>query len=134
MSARFRTFRRAGSGTTPFALRNCRRSSRKRWALLGFALDQFVERTRRDGAALVILAAYDLGGRGDRAFGRLHALAAARGIPVINQHDYIVSRGQKVRDAHWPRDAHWSPAGHQWAADALLEHLRHNPQICRPRV
>ena len=50
-------------------------------ALLGFALDQFVERTRRDGAAMVILAAYDLGGRGDRPFGRLHALTAARGIP-----------------------------------------------------
>ena len=101
--------------------------------LAGFALDQFVERTRRDGAALVILATYELGGRDDRAFRRLHALAAARGIPVINQHDYIVGRGAGIRDARWPRDGHWSPAGHQWAAEALLEHLRRHPEICRPR-
>ena len=99
-------------------------------ALAAFGLDQFVERTRRDGAALVILATYQLGGRGDRAFRRLHALAAARGIPVINQHDYIVSRGGRVRDAHWPRGGHWSPAGHQWAGEALLEYLRRNPRIC----
>ena len=99
-------------------------------ALLGFGLDQFREQTRRDGTALVILATYELGGRGDRAFRRLHALAAARGIPVINQHDYIVGRGHKVRDAHWPRDGHWSPAGHQWAAEALLDHLRRDPQLC----
>ena len=99
-------------------------------ALAAFSLDQFVERTRRDGAALVILATYELGGRDDRAFRRLHALAAARGIPVINQHDYVVSRGGSVREAHWPRDGHWNPAGHRWTAEALLEHLRDNPQIC----
>ena len=103
-------------------------------ALLGFALDQFVERTRRDGVELVILAIYELGGRGNRAFDRLHALAAARGIPVVDQHDYIVSRGGDVRDAHWPRDGHWSPAGHQWAAEALLEYLRRRPEICSPRA
>ena len=103
-------------------------------ALAGFALDQFVERTRRDGAALVILATHEFRGRGDRAFDRLQALAAARGIPVINQHDYIVSRGGRAGDARWSRDYHWTPAGHQWAAEALLEHLRRNPQICRPRA
>ena len=83
---------------------------------------------------MVILATYDLGGRDSRAFRRLHALASARDIPVVSQRDYIVSRGGKVRDAHLPRDYHWSPTGHQWAAEALLEHLRRNPQICPPRV
>ena len=102
-------------------------------ALAGFALDQFVERTRRDGVALVILAAYNLGGRDDPAFGRLRALTEARDIPVVNQYDYIVGRGGNVEDAHWPHDGHWSPAGHQWAAEALLEYLRRNPEICRPR-
>ena len=100
-------------------------------ALMGFALDQFVERTRRDGAALLILATHELRGR---AFDRLHALAAARDIPVINQRDYIVGRGGRLRDAHWTRDGHWNPAGHQWAAEALLEHLRRNPGICRRRA
>ena len=103
-------------------------------ALAGFSLDKFVERTRRDGVSLVILATHELGGRSDRAFGRLHALADARDIPVINLHDFIVSREGRVRDAQWPHDAHWSPAGHQWAAEALLEHLRRNPQICGPRA
>ena len=102
--------------------------------LLGFALDQFVERTRRDGAALAILATHEMGRRrGDRAFDRLQALAAARGIPVIEQRDHILRRGGKVVNARWPHDVHWSPAGHQWAAEALLEHLRRNPAICGAR-
>ena len=37
-------------------------------ALTGFALDQFGERTRRDGAALVVLANWTLGGGDDPAF------------------------------------------------------------------
>ena len=102
--------------------------------LFGFAIDQFVERTRRDKAEFVILATHKLGGRDDLAFGRLRALADARGIPVINQHDFIVSLGGRVTDAEWPHDGHWSPAGHQWAAEALLEHLRRNPEICGPRA
>ena len=102
-------------------------------ALTGFVLDRFVERTRRDGAALVILATHEFRARGDRAFNRQQALAAARGIPVINLRDHIVRRGGEVRNARWPHDFHWSPAGHQWAAEALLEHLRRNPEVCAAR-
>ena len=102
-------------------------------ALAAFTLDRFLERAERDGVRLVILATHALGGRGDPAFDRLHAMAAVRGIPVIGQHEWIVGRGGEVRDAHWPRDGHWSPAGHRWAAEAVLEHLRRNPDVCRPR-
>ena len=100
-------------------------------AYTGFALEQFKARAERDGAALVILATYRMGKPGDRIFDRLHDLAKARGIPVISQRAWIERRGGDVRDAHWPHDGHWSPIGHQWAAEALLEHLKQNQDVCR---
>ena len=97
-----------------------------------FALEQFRERAERDGAALVILAAYDLGGRGDPWFELLHerVTAAGGGIPIISQHDYIISTGGAVADAHYPRDQHWNALGHHWAAEAILEWLKRNPEAC----
>ena len=77
------------------------------------------------------LATYRMGKPGDRIFDRLHDLAEARGIPVISQRAWIERRGGDVRDAHWPHDGHWSPIGHQWAAEALLEHLKQNQDVCR---
>ena len=58
------------------------------------------------------------------------AMAQARDIPIINQYDYIVGRGNAVADAHWAHDAHWNPTGHQWAAEALLEYLKRNQAVC----
>ena len=100
-------------------------------AFTGFALDQFKARTERDGAALAILATYLVGQPGDRIFDRLHDLAAARGIPVISQRAWIERRGEDVRDARWTHDGHWSPTGHRWAAEALLEWLTRNQDVCR---
>ena len=99
-------------------------------AYTGFALDEIKARTERDGAALAVLATYRMGAPGDRIFDRLHDLAAARGIPVISQHAWIERRGEDVRDARWTHDGHWSPTGHRWAAEALLEWLTHNQDIC----
>ena len=99
-----------------------------------FALDQFRERADRDGAALVILSAHGMGTRGSLAFDRLTALAEARGIPVIDQHDYILRQGAHPRrDATWAHDSHWNAAGHQWAAEALLEYLKRNQELCTMR-
>ena len=98
-------------------------------AYTGFALEQFKARAERDGAALVILATYRMGKSGERLFDRLHDLAKARGIPVISQRAWIERRGGDVRDAHWAHDGHWSPIGHQWAAEALLEHLERNQDV-----
>ena len=100
-------------------------------AYTGFALEQFKARAERDGAALVILATHHMGSWGDHLFDRLHNLAAARGIPVISQRAWIERSGGDVRDAHYPHDGHWSPIGHQWAAEALLEHLEQNQDVCR---
>ena len=100
----------------------------------GFALDQFRERADRDGAALVVLTSNYMGTRGDLGFDRLTALAEARGIPVIDYHDYVLRQGAEPRrDTRWEHDNHWNIAGHRWAAEALLEYLKENQEICTRR-
>ena len=100
----------------------------------GFALDQFRERADRDGAALVILSSHYIGTRGDLGFDRLTALAEPRGIPVIDYNDYVIRQGAEPRrDARWKHDSHWNTAGHRWAAEALLEYLKENQEICTRR-
>ena len=99
-----------------------------------FALDQFRERADRDGAALVILSSHYIGTRGDLGFDRLTALAEPRGIPVIDYNDYVLRQGaEPKRDARWKQDAHWNTAGHRRAAEALLEYLKENQEICTRR-
>ena len=100
----------------------------------GFALDQFRERADRDGAALVILSAHHTGTRSAPGLDRLTALAEARGIPVIDYHDYVLRQGAEPRrDTRWEHDNHWNIAGHRWAAEALLEYLKANQEICTMR-
>ena len=106
-------------------------SIEKELAFTAFALDQFKERTERDGASLAILATYIMGTRGHALFDHMSALTEARGIPVIDQYDYIRHQGaDPERDARWANDWHWNVQGHQWAAEALLEYLKENPEIC----
>ena len=89
------------------------------------------ERADRDRASLVILSTHTMGTRGTPIYDRLHALATARGIPVIDQFDYIRRQGAESKDARWSHDGHWNAAGHQWAAEAVLEYLKQNPAVCR---
>ena len=96
-----------------------------------FGLDQFKQRADRDGASLAILSTHTMGTRGNPAYDRMHALATARGIPVIDQYDYIRRQGAEAKDVRWRHDFHWNAAGHQWTAEALLEYLKRNPAICR---
>ena len=98
-----------------------------------FALDQFRERADRDGAALVILSSHYIGTRGAPGFDRLTALAEPRGIPVIDYNDYVLRQGAEPMDARWKHDSHWNAAGHRWAAEALLEYLKENQEICTRR-
>ena len=100
----------------------------------GFALDQFRERADRDGAALVILSTHYIGTRDDLGFDRLTALAEPRGIPVVDYNDYVLRQGAEPwRDGTWAHDGHWNVAGHRWAAEALLEYLKRNQEICTMR-
>ena len=98
-----------------------------------FGFDQFQERADRDGVSLVVLSTHTMGTRGDPAFDRMNALAAARGIPVIDQSDHVRRRGAALRDARWANDLHWNAAGHRWPAEALLDHLKRNPEVCARR-
>ena len=93
-----------------------------------FALEQFRERAERDGAALVILASHTLGGEGDGLFELLRGLAGD--IPVISQTDHVIAAGGEVGDLHWAHDFHWNPAGHRWAAEAILAWLKEHPGVC----
>ena len=95
--------------------------------LTAFGLDEFKKRAARDGAALAILTHHEMSRfLNGRLLARLNEMAAERGIPVIDLGDFIRRQGAELHDAHWKRDAHWNPAGHRWAAEALLEHLKRN--------
>ena len=78
----------------------------------------------------MILPTYHDGTRGSVLFDTLSALAEARGIPVIDQYDYMLRQGGKIEEANWAHDGHWNPTGHRWAAEALLEYLKQHPEIC----
>ena len=98
-----------------------------------FGLDQFKARADRDGAALVVLATYRVRMRDNEGapfFSTLSAMAGERGIPVIDQHEYILRQGMDIRDVHWERDAHWNADGHRLAAEAVLEWLGENRWVC----
>ena len=90
-----------------------------------FALRQFAERAQRDGASLLVLSEFGLDG------GRLKTISRSLNIAVLSLYDYAVQQGLQLADLRWDHDGHWNAIGHQWAAAALLEHLRENEEICR---
>ena len=71
-----------------------------------FALAQFRERADRDGAELVILTNHVIKERGAGLFDWLRETAAAQGIPVIDQADYIRRQGGEPAEAHWRHNYH----------------------------
>ena len=101
--------------------------------LTGLALGEFQARAARDDAALVILAETGMGGRGHARFNLLSRLADTHSIPVISLYDYILRQGGNITAAAWAHDLHWNPQGHQWAAEALLEWLEQNREVCEMR-
>ena len=103
---------------------------REALAFTAFGLDEFKKRTERAGAALVILATHRTYYFGGEPFARMNELAAERRIPVIDQADVIYRSGADLRDAQWAHNSHWNPAGHQWAAEALLKYLKRNQDVC----
>ena len=100
-----------------------------------FALDEFQRRVADAKASLWLLLAtsvsFQLGDASDPLRVLVEDLAEARGIPVVSLHDYIVRQGRQPTDEFFfAFDGHWNPAGHQWAAEALLERLRQHPEVC----
>ena len=96
-----------------------------------FGVEQFKRRADRDGVNLAILAATEyMGRRGDPQLDRLSAIAEARGIPVVSDYDYVVRRGYAAGDGLWGSIGHWNVVGHRWAAEAVLEWLKANQDVC----
>ena len=96
-----------------------------------FGIEQFKQRADRDGARLAILSSTQyMGRRGDPQFDRLSAIAEARGIPIISDYDYILRKGHDAGDGILDFDGHWNAIGHQWAAEAVLEWLKANQDVC----
>ena len=102
-----------------------------RLAFTAFALDRFKERADRDGAALVVLAAWGAWGPNDPVLNSLRALAQERGIPVLYEGDYDYVGGVLSTDARFaPGPGVRSAARHRMAAEALLAWLAGNPHVC----
>ena len=96
-----------------------------------FGIDQFKRRADRDGATLAIVAASnDMGTRGYPQFDRLSAIAEPLGIPIISDYAYILSQGHDAKDGRWHIDRHWNAVGHRWVAEAVLEWLKANQDVC----
>lgn len=110
--------------------------------LTSFALDQFKQRTDRDGTNLAILATHRLASfatglwppidQGKAPIDLLKDMAEAKGIPLIDLRDYVIRRGGKIEELHFMHDFHWNETGHRWAAEALLEYLDRNQAVCGP--
>ena len=100
-------------------------------AYTAFGIEQFKRRADRDGARLAIMAVTPyMGTRGDPQFDRLSVIAEARDIPVFSDYDYIVRQGRDAGDGQWRFNGHWNATGHQWAAEAVLEWLKANQDVC----
>ena len=108
--------------------------SREAWEITEFGLEQFKRRSDHDGVALMILAVHHIGVEGDPVFDGLSNIAEPLGIPVISQHDYILRQGGRIEDARWRNDGHWNPVGHQWAAEAVWEHIKNEWNGACPSV
>ena len=111
----------------------------------GHALDEFVQRSHRDGFHLVALASDGLSLRyrpGTVAYGRamvdrgyfqrVARLMAERSIPLVDLYDSMTARGLDPARAHFELDAHWNSAGHAAASEALLDYFAHHPEVCGP--
>ena len=101
---------------------------REGWGFTSFGLEQFKRRVDHDGAALMVLVTSNWHGESDRRFLWLSSTAESLDIPVVSQHDYIIRQGGHVEDASFTEDYHWTPAGHQWAAEAIWEHIENEWQ------
>ena len=93
------------------------------WVFTRFALEQFKHRADSHGFALMVLTTLHVRGEGSPQFERLSAIAESLDIPIVSQHDYILRQGGNIQDADWETDFHWTTAGHQWAAEAIWEHI-----------
>ena len=99
-----------------------------------FALSEFAERAKADGAALVLLVTQRTTlDSGPEVVEALRRLTAGLDLALIDQYEFIRRRGGRPEDASFPDDGHWNREGHRWAAEALLAHFEAHPEACADR-
>lgn len=102
------------------------------------AIVAFKRLVEADGGRVVVLAASQLTkwSKADdpefrhRQLERLRLITSRHGIGMIDQHQFIEKVGGDQSHAHFKHDGHWSVQGHQWAAGAVWEYLKANPDVC----
>ena len=62
----------------------------------------------RDAVSLVILALHRMVVLGKRLFDRLHALAEAYSIPIIDQYGHILGQSAEPEEVEQTHDQHWN--------------------------
>jgi hypothetical protein len=85
-----------------------------------FALDRWVELSRRDGFRLAAFLTHCLAGP---ARDRFTALLEQRGIPFAEQNAFLRRNGVDPASLIFQYDAHWNATGHRTAALALAEFI-----------
>ena len=120
---------------TQFKVESLPPSLEEALAYTAFGIEQFKHRADSDGAALAVLYASAHMAKlddpeFDRLIDRLSAIVEARGIPVISDYDYNVRHRRDPWDGILRHDGHWNATGHQWAAEAVLEWLNANQDVC----
>lgn len=104
-------------------------------SVTGYALDQFKERGEKDNFKLIILTSFSVkyiehGEDQKKYFNRVLDLANERDIPLVDQYDFIISKGLNLDEVFFQHDGHLNVLGHQTAADALWEYFQVHPEIC----
>jgi hypothetical protein len=83
----------------------------------------------QDGLPLVVVVVpavrrYEPAIEKNGQFQRISGILADLKVPLLDLYPEFIKRGNMV-DAHFKFDGHWTPIGHEWAAEAIFDYLKH---------
>ena len=94
-------------------------------------MDQWVELAKQENFKIVGFLVRDFANYS----GQLNAwrtILDDRGIPYIEQDEFLKAKGYDAKYEHQLRDGHWSALGHRWAAESIVEFLKKHPGLTMP--
>jgi hypothetical protein len=99
-----------------------------------FAFMEFKRRVEADGGKLVILSASHVRRphqkNGDLYFERVRTIADTLGIPVLDQHAWLLQHNEPISSVAFRHDNHWNTRGHEVAAEMILEYVASHSSVC----